>query len=255
MSLSGQLQNLVPILMFVYKEHPIDWGEMVMKSGVSKLFHWAKLFLPRSVFSKRSSEVAFTDIYNKGAWGKNEFGAGSSGGGSLFENATEYILFLQKFLNRFSIHSVVDMGCGDWGISKHIDWEGISYSGYDVVKHIINRNQDLFSSPSIRFIHADAIQTNLPLADLLICKDVMQHLPNDDIFSLLSQIHKFKHCLITNDVNPLTLTSKNHPLPFRGGYRSFDLTQPPFEIAGSKVLTYKSDIWTKQILHIQNIDC
>ncbi len=221
---------------------------------MSKLFHLASLFLPPSFFISQTSEAVFTDIYKKRAWGKNELGEGSSGRGSDFAYAKEYIQFLENFLNQFSIQSVVDVGCGDWGLSKYINWAEISYLGYDVVKHIIARNRDAFSSPTIHFIHADALYADLPLADLLICKDVLQHLPHDDIFLFLSQIHKFKHCLITNDVDPSTLTSKNYPIPYRGGYRNLDLTRPPFNVAGSKVLTYKSDIWIKQILHIKNIE-
>jgi len=221
---------------------------------MSKLFHLASLFLPPSVFTSQTSEAVFTEIYRKKAWGRDEMGEGSSGTGSNCAHAKEYIQFLQQFLNQFSIRSVVDVGCGDWGLSKYIQWNGISYLGYDVVKHIVQKNQKVFSSSSIQFIHADALYVDLPLADLLICKDVLQHLPNDDIFLFLSQIHKFKHCLITNDVDSATLTSKNYPIPYRGGYRHLDLTKPPFDVAGSKVLTYKSDVWIKQILHIKNVD-
>ena len=87
-----------------------------------------------------------------------------------------YCAFLQDFLKEKQIHHVVDVGCGDWGFSKSIDWNGIQYEGYDIYKELIEKHQAEFSKDNIRFIHGNAIQMELPKADLLICKDVLQHL-------------------------------------------------------------------------------
>jgi hypothetical protein len=95
------------------------------------------------------------------------------------------------------------------------------------------------------------MRMNLPSADLLICKDVLQHLPNEDILLLLPQLKKFKHCLLINDVNPMSLTSDN-PNCSLVGYRHLDLTKPPFNLSGQKILTFISVSFTKQILYIKN---
>lgn len=196
-----------------------------------------------SIFSEAncSAEDVFTQIYTDAVWGRNAEGEGFSGQGAVLENAQEYKDFLQNFLKSRDIRTVIDIGCGDWGFSKHIEWNGITYVGYDVVQKVIERNQKKYSSPSITFIHADATQLDLPSADLLICKDVMMHLPHEDNFILCSQFHKFKYCLIINNVDKQTLSSNNNQISYRGGFRTLDLTKPPYSLNGEKVLTYKSE--------------
>ncbi len=195
-------------------------------------------------------EDIFTDVYNRGEWGRNEEGQGHSGEGSTEENTRIYRCFLEQFLASKQIKSVVDLGCGDWQFSKLINWDGINYTGIDVVKHVIDKNQALYSAPNINFIHSNGL-FNLPEADLIICKDVLQHLPNEIIALFLPQLSRYKHCLITNCVNPDSLTSDN-PNIFPGHYRLLDLTKPPFNIPGRKILTFIAGSTTKQVLYIYN---
>ena len=199
----------------------------------------------------KSTEEAFTDIYNTGEWGRNKFGEGTSGPGSLPETTELYRIFIQQFLDQNQIQSVVDMGCGDWSFSRLINWENVNYMGYDVVKSVIEKNQAEFTQPNIHFYHGDALTTDLPPADLLICKDVLQHLSNEDISSFIQQLPKFKFCLITNDVDRRTLSSSN-PDIHTGGFRQLDLTKAPFNLAGTVALIYVSDRATKQVLLIDD---
>lgn len=198
-----------------------------------------------------SIEEAFNWVYRTGEWGKDEKGEGTSGSGSTFENAKPYMSFLTEFLKKHEITSVVDLGCGDWQFSQHINWQGIHYTGFDVVKSVVEKNKAKFSTASIQFAQADGMQTDLPKADLLICKDVLQHLPLKEIQNFLPQLKKYKYCLITNDVDNSTLTSGNLDIPV-GAYRSLDLTKPPFNLKGTKVLTYLSGSEMKQVLLINN---
>ncbi len=224
-----------------------------MKTAIARIFQFAPQLAPKTFFPLESSESVFTNIYKNASWGTNEIGEGCSGFGSRIENGKEYISFLQSFLTEQAISSVVDVGCGDWGLSKHVHWNGIDYQGYDVVREVIEKNRRLYASQHIHFHHADALFTDLPAADLFICKDMLQHHKNDDILCLLYQIHKYKHCLITNDVHPQTLTSKNNDIPIRGWHRYLDLCKPPFNVAGTKILTYISGTSIKQVLYIKNI--
>ena len=200
-----------------------------------------------------SSEEIFTEIYKKKGWGTNDQGESHSGGGSTLEGTAPYRGMLQNFLRRYHIQSVVDVGCGDWEFSQAIDWSGINYYGYDVVEFLIEKNQNRFGSDYIHFFHSDGIQTDLLPADLLICKDVLQHLPNEDILVFIEQLSKFKYCLITNDVDPKTFTSSNPDIE-RGGFRPVDLTKPPFNLKGTKIFTYLSGTIPKQVLLIDNVN-
>jgi glycosyltransferase involved in cell wall biosynthesis len=192
------------------------------------------------------AERVFTSIYHNKLWGENP-----SGEGALPEYTKIYRYFLQNFFKDHHIQNVIEIGCGDWQFSRHMDWTGIQYTGYDVFKEVVEKNQAQFSSSSIKFIHGNVLRENLPEADLLLCKDVLQHLPNEEILSLLSQLKKFKHCLIVNDVDPDSLTGNNWNIPL-GGLRDLDLTKSPFNIKGKKILTFVCGGVTKQVLYIKN---
>ncbi len=97
----------------------------------------------------------------------------------------------------------------------------------------------------------DGLQHPLPSADLLICKEVLQHLSNTDVLRFLGKLSDFTYCLITNDVDPITQTSDN-PNIAQGGYRWLDLTAPPFNVRAIKVLNYNEGVLLKQVILIVN---
>lgn len=95
----------------------------------------------------------------------------------------EYRYFLERFFCFYGISSVVDFGCADWQFSKFIPWGEIAYTGYDIVPSIIAENEK-YCSDTIKFQIVSEDLEELRAADLLIMKDVLQHLPNDLIFDL-----------------------------------------------------------------------
>lgn len=202
----------------------------------------------------------FTYIYDNKVWGKNEQGEGFSGGGSLSKNCAPYMDLLTSILNKYQIKSVVDAGCGDWEFSKYIDWKGIQYIGYDIVYSVIKNNKNRYSKQNIQFSHANFLHEDLPSADLFLCKEVLQHLPNEDILAFLPKLKKFKYCLITNEVNPKTLSSDNtniqigmtHQIDLTKMTHQIDLTKPPFNMTGEKILTYYIQGEAHQVLLIKN---
>jgi SAM-dependent methyltransferase len=198
-----------------------------------------------------SNESAFSYIYENGVWGCDENGQGTSGGGSDPKNAASYLAFLQQFLADHQITSVVDLGCGDFRVGNSICWDGINYVGIEVVESVVRRNIENFQASNISFLLADGANYPLPAADLLICKDVLQHLPFADIYQIVRQFRQFKYCLIINDVNPITLTCKNKDIN-RGGYRQLDLTRKPFRLSGGKIFQYVSESHTKQVLLVKD---
>lgn len=197
-------------------------------------------------------QEVFTSIYRNKIWGENQEGCGYSGPGSCLDQTVKYREFLQKFLSDHQIKSVVDMGCGDWTFSRAIDWTGVEYKGFDVADEIVKKNIQLYGSSSIKFEVADGTQQNaLPAADLLICKEVLQHLPFSDIENFIKNLDKYKYCLITNDVNPTGETTTNYDVE-RGGYRCLDLTAPPFCLEAEIVLTYNADPFLKQVILVKS---
>lgn len=201
----------------------------------------------------------FIEIYENNKWGHG------SGPGSLPSQTKRYRHFLQKFLRQQQITSVTDMGCGDWQFSKLLDWSKISYQGYDIVPSIIDQNRRLFSQPNISFHLYSGNSDELPQADLLIVKDVLQHLPNETIFAMLPSLSKYRYALITNCVNPKGTTINNDIE--MGGFRYLDLRLPPFNLSAKLVCSYTKNGgaiknlfyrirgfsgWKKNILLIEN---
>ncbi len=191
----------------------------------------------------------FNGIYADAAWGTNDAGEPSSGSGSTLASTVLYRAFLQAFLKEHDIHSVVDAGCGDWEFSQAMDWRGIDYRGYDVVPSVIARDRAKFGAANVKFTVADIIEEDLPPADLLIVKHVLQHLTNADVARFITQFPKYKHVLLTDGVDAPTLSSANTDIP-RGQYRTLDLTRPPFNVRGLKALTWWDGYDMHQVLHV-----
>ncbi|HTT75031.1 MAG TPA: class I SAM-dependent methyltransferase [Candidatus Binataceae bacterium] len=170
----------------------------------------------------------FNRIYEKNEWGYG------SGVGSLPLNNIEYIKFVQNFLVRNKITSVVDLGCGDWQFSRFIDWSGIDYTGFDIVENVVSSNQRAFARSNIRFRVFTSIE-EVQEADLLLCKDVMQHLSNRTVQGYLRGLKtRFRYLLITNDEWP---TAPNREIA-DGDWRPIRIDQPPFSESAPVVLTW-----------------
>jgi SAM-dependent methyltransferase len=196
-------------------------------------------------------EAVFSDIYRRNAWGSES----SSGPGSIRRNASRYVRVLQRLLKRNKVRSVVDLGCGDWAFSQAIDWSGIDYLGVDVVPGIIAANQARFRRDNVRFRAGSLLAPDLPGADLVVVKDVLQHLPNAIIQEFLGRLSRFRFALVTNDIfeyelpdrwrSPLSelkkigwrIKSINADVP-AGGWRPLDVSRAPFRLPGQRLTRY-----------------
>jgi FkbM family methyltransferase len=172
----------------------------------------------------------FDFIYAADLW------EGGSGAGSSPKATETYRAFLKDFMVENSIRSVVDAGCGDWQSSRLIDWSGVDYIGIDVSSVVLN-NAKRFAKKGVQFIEGDARTIELPEADLLIVKDVLQHWSNADIIAFIPKFRRFRYCLIANGATEQVKAYVNRNMP-AGGYRPVDLSQPPFSVSGSFVLSY-----------------
>lgn len=207
---------------------------------------------PASSSVATPTQKAFEDIYKNAAWGVNSANVGHSGSGSFLESTVVYRAFLQQFMKDNDIRSVVDAGCGDWEFSHAIDWTGIDYKGFDIVPSVIEANKTKYGTKTIQFFAANVVETELPAADLLISKHVLQHLPNADVAKFLKQLPRYKHILLTNSVERETFTGANVDIK-PGEYRPLDVTRPPFGVGGAKVLSYWDGKDMHQVVHIANV--
>ena len=193
--------------------------------------------------NQRRLTNTFSRIYTEGTWGKDVAGKGTSGTGSTLEITQEYRAYVEDFLKRHNVKSVVDAGCGDWRFSRAIDWGGASYLGVDIAPDVIAALRNEHEAGQIRFQVGD-ITDELPAADLLISKDVLQHLSNALVRKFIRnnlRKGKYKWVILTNDRG-----SGNRDVA-SGGYRAIDLAAPPFDVGGLVDLPIKFGAETSKI--------
>lgn len=177
-----------------------------------------------------AASAIFTDIYMQDLWGLARMQP-------IEDRLDAYAQLIDSLLTARGITSVLECGCGFWTCQQRINWTGRTYAGFDVVPLIVDKNTEKHAAPNIAF-HLLSDETTLPRAELLICKDVLQHLPNEDITELLP---RFKQAapllLIINDIEPPENTNGRIE---RGGYRALDLARPPFSEACTTLHEWRS---------------
>jgi 2-polyprenyl-3-methyl-5-hydroxy-6-metoxy-1,4-benzoquinol methylase len=190
---------------------------------------WLKLIVPAAVLdgyrrlrrhrewarnAALSAEEIFTDIYAKEVWGKSADGSFASGSGSSGSAAEQYVTFVADFIKSRSIASIVDVGCGDFrvGFSLMESLYGlqVKYHGIDVVKYLVDYNNDTFSDNYTKFSTINAITHDLPDGDICLIRQVLQHLSNKDIIDILTKTAKYSSVIIAeHHPDPELLTTHN----------------------------------------------
>lgn len=179
----------------------------------------------------------FSRVYREHEWGYPSSPRTNtkfySGGGAEAENdkGGAYVKLVQEYVKKSSTFKVVEIGCGDFEIGQRIDWRSVDYTGYDVVPELIEHNQVHYGKTGIKFVCHDVVfcdPTSLVDAqvcgDLLIVKDVFQHLPPSYCAEFVKSIpYRFKYNLVTNDLGGNTEIAV-------GGYSGNDFSKPPFDM-------------------------
>jgi len=178
---------------------------------------------------------AFENIYRRGDW-INSSGGTESGPGSSLECSKQYLTFLTQFVRNNNVVSVLDIGCGDFNLMRHFDFTGIKYLGIDLVDFVIESNRIKHQSENVQFQCVDILNDVIDVSryDLVVIKDVFQHLDNTTISRLLNKLKDANCILITNDY-----TTQNCDCSI-GGYRPVNLCIDPFNLQGSFVFEWDS---------------
>jgi len=167
-----------------------------------------------------SNDEVFNKIYKYHKWG---YGSGS---GSIWMFNKPFVHFVNKFLREHpDIKVVVDIGSGDWQLGRHFELGDRKYIGCDVSDVIVNKVKRKYFSENKQFLVLDAVEDELPDGDLVIIKDVLQHLPNNEISRILSKISKYKYIIITNCI--LNKKFVNRDIR-NGSWRPIDISIAPF---------------------------
>lgn len=130
----------------------------------------------------------FTEVYVNNAWG----GAASrSGRGSEGEFAAQKVALFADLVPRLEIRSLIDLGCGDFHWMREVAPLLERYHGVDVVAELIEANRARYGSGRVTFQcldlsrRADQKKLEPKRADLVSCLDVIGHMRNAEVESLL----------------------------------------------------------------------
>ena len=166
-------------------------------------------------------ENIFTKIFNTNQWGSRE---SISGPGSEVKFTQRTRRGLVALIKLFGITSIADAPCGDLNWIKHIDLGTCRYIGIDIVQNLIERNKTIFG-PTREFQHLNLIEDVIEKVDLIICRDMLAHLTDEQIFTVLRNFKKSgsKYLLVTS--NPTTTVNNNGTT---GDWRSINFELPPF---------------------------
>jgi hypothetical protein len=141
----------------------------------------------RAELERLSLGEKFGEIFRQNIWGSAE---SASGVGSTID-ATEAIRAgLVSICEEIAVKSLLDAPCGDYGWMSGLNLPVESYVGVDIVVELIERNQRLYQSRSVRFEVADLTRDAVPQADLILCRDCLVHLSFENVRRVLKNFAK-----------------------------------------------------------------
>ncbi len=160
----------------------------------------------------------------------DKVGGYGSGGGSGESTCWPYLRLVERILAQYQPATVLDIGCGDGQVASCIDWGYSRYIGVDVTQEPLTMHAQ--RRPSTLLL-ADALEDELPDADLVLTKEATQHMDLASIHKLLGRLRKDPRVLHTSVVDS-TRNCEIEP----GQCRTVDLSLPPFSLPVQTLLRW-----------------
>ena len=140
-------------------------------------------------------------IYDLKLWGGAAFDFYSGTGSHDAKIINPYLNTIIDFLESYNKSLVVcDLGCGDFNIGKYLTSYAKTYIAIDIVENLINRNKKVFKEENLAFYCLDITKDELPLADCIILRQVLQHLSNAEIQNILIKLEAYKYIILTEHI-------------------------------------------------------
>ena len=150
-----------------------------------------------------SDKDVFKKIYLEKLWGGNEIDKFYSGSGSREKKLTDlYIKIIKKFLYELKNPIVVDCGCGDFNVGKNFVKHTKHYYAFDIVDELIDYNKKKFLFPNLSFKIKDITKDPIPKTNVLLVRQVLQHLNNGNIKKFIHNFSKKTDYLIVTEDLP-----------------------------------------------------
>jgi hypothetical protein len=180
-----------------------------------------KYLYPGNEYTNRFE--AFQTIYDENRWGSPE---SRSGYGSTLAYTKALRKSLERFLAKRDVKIVLDAPCGDFNWMRHVTLPlQTQYIGGDIIPELVDNLQNTYGGDKYSFRMIDIVTSPIPPADLWLCRDVLFHLPNADIETVLTNF--------AESAIPYLLTT-TYDFPKKnidvkaGGFRFINLRLSPF---------------------------
>ena len=168
-------------------------------------------------------KLVFTNVFRKNWWNNAE---SRSGWGAELGRTASIRAALPEFVQRHSIHSLLDAPCGDFHWMRHVGWPpGFRYIGADIVHNLIVENRSKYSSTEFREL--DVLSDPLPDVDSWLARDLIIHFPDKAVWTALNQFRESSIGYLLATTYPTA--PRNNNIKF-GQVRHLNLCAPPFNL-------------------------
>lgn len=179
------------------------------------------------------TKAAMEQVYEMNLWGGNKADFYSGEGSHHPEIVNPYIAAVSSFLASFETPlTVCDLGCGDFNVGNQLVKHTKKYVAVDIVPSLIARNKETFKAPNLEFHCLDIATAPLPAGDCAILRQVLQHLSNAEIESIVNKLAAYKYVILTEHIpkgnfipNKEIISGQGNRLKIQSGA---NLLAPPF---------------------------
>ena len=196
-------------------------------------------------FSGLSNAEVFEKIYEEKRWGDSDIKDRkySSGDGSRDnEIVRKYVDAVTSFLStEKGLKSGLDLGCGDFSVGVAFCDLFKDYHAMDVAKNVIKENKAFYKSKNVRFSVLDLTFGQIPQTDVILVRQVLQHLSNTEIKKFIKNVEgKFQHLIVTESLSKSMFFRPNKDTNTGPGIRIHEksgvvLEKEPFNLRFSKM--------------------
>lgn len=167
----------------------------------------------------------FSEIYKNNLWSSSESLSGEGSEVIYTEPLREWLL---SKIQELKIKDFVDAACGDYNWMKFITPKlDIKYIGLDIVSNLINKNKLEYGSSKVDFRLANICEDELPACDMIMVRDCLFHLSNEDINKFLNNLANTNYKYLLTTTHKVKHEFKNSNI-ITGDFRIIDLFREPF---------------------------
>ncbi|PQJ82260.1 class I SAM-dependent methyltransferase [Polaribacter glomeratus] len=144
------------------------------------------------------TKKAMEQVYEMKLWGDDTSNFYSGAGSHQPGIINPYIAVLKTFLSSFkSKITVCDLGCGDFNVGKELVQFSKKFIAVDIVADLIKHNKENFKAENLEFHCLDISKDNLPDGDCALVRQVLQHISNAEIKTIVKKLENFKYVIVT----------------------------------------------------------